>query len=88
MSAYYGRQWVHAMQQDQRRTDQQSSEGVRMMTSKRIPCGDLQGGVSCDVPATVSRRGLDRVGYVVKGCGCGRVTTSTYKQLPRGHRLG
>ena len=59
-----------------------------MMTNKQVPCGDLQGGVSCDVPAIVTRRRADSIGYVRKGCGCGRVTAHTYKQLPRGHRLG
>ena len=57
------------------------------MTIRHISCGDLQGGIPCDVPAYVEAQAGAHVGYVMKGCGCGRVTPHTYKVLPRGHRL-
>ena len=57
------------------------------MNMKKIPCGNLQGGVSCDIPAKLQVSRTERVGYVMKGCGCGRVTAHLYKHLPAQFRL-
>ena len=59
----------------------------RMKMKIKIPCNKLQShDIQCDIPAKVNVQPQEKVGYVSKGCGCGRVTAGIYKWLPKFYR--